>query len=273
MRVQDAPVVDARPVMARDREDLLAFLADLDEHEWLTPTAAPGWRVKEVALHLLDDDLGWLSRQRDADRSGLLSGFSDHGGFVAALAAKNQRWVEGASGLSRQVVADLLRWSGAQMDDHVATRDLRAEAHVDWAGDDPVPAWLDLARELTERWVHPQQMRLAVGRPGTHLEDYVATVLTTFVWAYPHQYRVPAEPGTCVDVDLDAGGRWHLRSVGGDRWTLEPGEAADGVAGLAMTSGAAWRCLTAAAYDESGVRRWGPSELTAPLLLVRGIIV
>src|SRR4051812_30649663 len=73
MQLRDAPVVDVRPVLTEERADLLGFLAGLTAEEWETPTAAPGWRVKDVALHLLDDDLGWLSRGRDGDRSGRLA--------------------------------------------------------------------------------------------------------------------------------------------------------------------------------------------------------
>ena len=51
-------------------------------------TAAEGWTMKAVALHLLDDDLGWLSRGRDNDQNGTLD-MSNYGSFVEALAAKN----------------------------------------------------------------------------------------------------------------------------------------------------------------------------------------
>ncbi len=63
------------------------------------PSAAPHWTVKDLVLHLLDDDLGWISRGRDGDRSGLLP-MDDHESFVAALAAKNEQRIYGAQGLS-----------------------------------------------------------------------------------------------------------------------------------------------------------------------------
>jgi hypothetical protein len=37
---------------------------------------------------------------------------------------------------------------------------------VSWAGPDTSPAWLDIARDYTEFWVHQQQIRDAVDRPG-----------------------------------------------------------------------------------------------------------
>jgi hypothetical protein len=47
--------------------------------------------VNDVALHLLDGDLGLLSMGRDCDPSGLLDDTGDSQQFVAALDATNQR--------------------------------------------------------------------------------------------------------------------------------------------------------------------------------------
>ena len=73
MSLWEERVRDVRPLATDERERLLAFLADLADDEWLAPTAAPGWTVKDLALHLLDDDLSWLSRERDGDLSGLIA--------------------------------------------------------------------------------------------------------------------------------------------------------------------------------------------------------
>src|SRR5690349_6796550 len=93
MQIAEAPVRDVRPLFAGERADLLALLASLGDAGWAAPTEAGQWTVKDVALHLLDDDLGWLSRDRDGDTSGLLDASGDYRQFVAALDAKNQRWV------------------------------------------------------------------------------------------------------------------------------------------------------------------------------------
>jgi hypothetical protein len=37
---------------------------------------------------------------------------------------------------------------------------------VSWAGSGPVPAWLDQARELSEYWIHRQQLLQGLGRPS-----------------------------------------------------------------------------------------------------------
>jgi uncharacterized protein (TIGR03083 family) len=272
MDLSEAPVTDVRPLLGDERRDLLRFLRTLTPQEWAIPSAAPAWSVKDLALHLLDDDLGWLSRDRDGDRSGLLA-MEEHESFVVALAAKNQRWIDGAHGLSPKVLTELLEWSGQQMDAYYASMELLGKGHVSWANDGEVPTWFDIAQDLTERWVHQMQMREAVGRVEGYAARYLPVVLRTFVWALPHQYRVEAPKGTTVQVDLAAGGRWRLTSDGSSRWSLDEGTAEAPDAHAEFTDEAGWRWLTGATLPPEGVRFQGPSELCQPLLGVRGILV
>ncbi|GIE92521.1 maleylpyruvate isomerase N-terminal domain-containing protein [Actinoplanes regularis] len=264
-------VTDVRQLLTSERRDLLCLLREISPQQWLMPSAAPGWSVKDLALHLLDDDLGWLSRGRDGDPSGRLT-TDDHESFVTALAAKNQRWIDGAQGLSGRVITELLEWSGQQMDTYYASMDLQSEGRVSWASDGPVPIWFDIAQDLTERWVHQMQMREAVGRADDFAERYLPAVLRTFVWALPHQYRVAAPAGTTVQVDLAAGGMWVLVSDGSGRWSLEEGVVEAPDARAEFTSDAAWRWLTGATLPRDGLLLQGPAELCQPLLAVRGIL-
>ena len=55
-------VVDLFPEIL---EKLLALLSDLSADDWARPTACSHWSVKDVALHLLGDDVHILSWQRD----------------------------------------------------------------------------------------------------------------------------------------------------------------------------------------------------------------
>jgi uncharacterized protein (TIGR03083 family) len=268
----EAAELDVRPTLPEERKDLLDFLAGLTRKQWLAPSAAPGWTVKDLALHLLDDDLGWLSRGRDNDQSSLLV-MSDHASFVEALAAKNQMWVEGARGLSLPVVRGLLAWTGEQMDAYYASLDLRSEGRVSWASDGPVPIWFDIAQDLTERWVHQQQMREAVGQVRDYADKYLPLVLRTFIWALPHQYRPVAAEGTIVTVDVGHGGVWSLYSDGRAVWHLDEGGTAVADARIVFSDDAAWRWLTGAAWSSNQIVQDGPEELLEPMLRVRSIIV
>ncbi len=271
--LEQAPVVDVRPLLSRERADLVSLLRTLSPAEWDQPTAAPGWTVKDLGLHVLDDDLGWLSRERDGDRAGQLDPSGPYRDFVRALAEKNQRFVDALGGLSSRVLCDLLVWAGSQMDEYYQGIDLRAEGSVIWASDDPVPAWFDIAQDLTERWVHQQQMREALNRVGDFEASYLPAVLRTFVWALPHQYRVWAPNGTTVDVDLAAGGVWHLTSTVAGRWSLAEGPSQSPAARTGFSGRAAWRWLTGAAFERDEVSASGQQHLIGPLMAVRGIIV
>lgn len=272
VELAEVPVRDVRPLLAEERADFLALLGCMGEADWLMPTEAGRWTVKDVALHVLDDELGWLSRGRDRDPSGLLDDTGDYRQFVAALDAKNQRWVDGASGLSHRVVQDLLEWSGRQVDQYYASLDLREPSKVLWAGPGPVPVWFDLARDLTERWVHQQQIRDAARMPGHH-DRFLPDVLHTFVWAFPYQYRPEAAPGTTVQLDFGhSGGSWILsRAARG--WVLDEGTARWPAATLRMASQVAWRQLTGLPVSSGQYAAEGDDSLVRPLLAVRGIIV
>jgi Mycothiol maleylpyruvate isomerase N-terminal domain len=266
----DAPVVDVRPLLVQERARLVARLRSLDTSRWTAATALPNWTVKDIVLHLLDDDLGRLSRDRDGDTSGLIS-VNNYSALVEALNAKNQRWVEAAGGLSRELVADLLAWSGGEIDAWLAGVDLHADATVAWASDAAVPMWFDLAREFTERWVHHQQLLDALGEHDEHLDATADVVLDTFVWAYPHQYRTPAPAGTTVALRLGAR-PWTLTRQP-PAWELDPGAPAHADAGLVLSTDQAWRILTGADLDTGAIARDGPDHLLEPLLAVRAAIV
>jgi hypothetical protein len=52
-----------------------------------------------------------------------------------------------------------------------------ATFNVSWAGEETSLNWFDTARELTERWHHQQQIRLATNRPGIMTPELYHPVL------------------------------------------------------------------------------------------------
>src|SRR5258708_38046271 len=84
---------------------------------------------------------------------------------------------------------------------------------VSWAGPDPAPIWLDSAREYTERWLHQQQIRDAVNKPGLKEKRFFHPVLDTFVRALPHTYKdVPVADTAVRHIACTRGG--------GEAWDL-----------------------------------------------------
>jgi uncharacterized protein (TIGR03083 family) len=84
-----------------ERASLLELLSSLAAGQWQAPTVCPGWSVKDVALHLLGDDIDLLSRRRDgaapADTGSKPAGFQE---LVASLDRLNQTWVEATRRIS-----------------------------------------------------------------------------------------------------------------------------------------------------------------------------
>lgn len=270
MDVWSVAAVDTRPEFERERGDLLALLASLSDGAWASSTSAGAWLVKDIALHLVDGDLTRLSAVRDGDRSGLLPIDSSERQSAEMLAAKNERWVIATRHLSPRVTCDLLSFTTGQVVAFCETADLRAPTRVSWASDEPVPAWLDLAREFTETWVHHQQIRYAVGLATDAAR--LPAVLRTFVWALPHQYRVRAPVGTELAVDLDSGGCWRLINADGQRWSLGQASGSAPAATIKFTAEAAWRSFVGQPLPDDEVTATGPAALTDPVLRVRAII-
>jgi uncharacterized protein (TIGR03083 family) len=147
-----------------ERASLVALLKSLSVEQWQAPTVCPGWSVEDVALHLLGDDIGLLSRRRDglhqSDAPREFGGWRD---LVAFLDHLNQTWVEATRRISPRLLAELLLFTGEATWRYLASLDPFAlEGQVSRVGPDPVPNWLDVAREYTERWTHQQQIRDAV---------------------------------------------------------------------------------------------------------------
>lgn len=207
------------------------------------PTACASWDVEGVALHLLGGEISNLSRRRDGVESAPAPGED----LVAWLNARNEEWVRAARGIGHRLLIELLDFTGEAFERHLATLDLDVRSgHVSWVGDDPVPSWLDVARELTERWVHQQQIRDATGRPGAMDAELTAAVLGTFVHALPRTYRaVEGEPGTAVELRVEGpgGGTWHvLRSA--SEWSLGEGAHPSPTGVVTLDVDAAWRLFT-----------------------------
>jgi uncharacterized protein (TIGR03083 family) len=200
-----------RPLFARERAELLALLRELYESDWQRPTVCPGWRVHDVVAHVAHDYIRKLSGRRDwFPAPGPVAGET----LPAFLDRVNQQFVDVAARWSPQVLIDLLGHLGPELEQLWASLDLgQLGAAVFWAAPDvPAPAWLDVAREYTEYWVHQQQIRDAAGKPGANDDELTFPVMDTFLRAVPHALRlVPSGPGTCVEI--------RVTGAGGGTWT------------------------------------------------------
>jgi uncharacterized protein (TIGR03083 family) len=246
-------------------DELVALLRGLSAEEWSLPTVAGAWTVKDVAAHLLDSTLRRLSMHRDGHEPPPRD-VSSIGELVNGL---NAEGVSFAQRLSPAMLVDLHARYGAQLAEFFTSLDPFAEAkwNVSWAGEERSAMWFDVARELTEKWHHQQQIRDAVGRPPLY-ERYLAPVIETFVRALPFTYReVEAPVGTVVVVRVDDAS-WSL--VREDAWRLYAGSA-PATTTVSLPGDVAWRVFTRQKIDPHATIE-GDERYAQPVLRMTSII-
>ncbi|MBV8160229.1 MAG: maleylpyruvate isomerase family mycothiol-dependent enzyme [Acidimicrobiia bacterium] len=270
--LRPAAKLDFLPLYPAERAALVDLLGELRPDEWAAPTECPAWSVKGIALHVLGDDLSLLSRQRDEEAPGVsIEPGASFDELFTKLGRFNERWVEAASYMSSAVVLELLRLAGewtcayyAGVDD-----DGTGEA-VPWIGPDPAPHWLLAAREYWERWVHQQQIRRAVGRPGLRDVRFVVPAVAVAARGCPQGLAAfPAPDGTAVTLMIaGAGHAWTVASDG-QTWTLYDGIAEDPTVTLALDTEAAASLFSRAfarAEVTERLRPEGDADLGAALV-------
>lgn len=235
------PILAAH-LLAPLNDELVALLRGIRDDEWSAPTAAGTWNVKDVAAHLLDTALRRLSRVAIPD-------------FEPNRA--NREWIVAMQRVGPRILVELIDRYGREQAEYLASLDPFAKAQwgVTWAGEEESLNWFDVARELTERWHHQQQIRDALGREPL-LEPYLRLVIDTFMRGVPHAYR--EVPGGAVGI-----------RIGDAAWTLRDGRlfAGSGPASTVVTidPDSAWRLFTKAkAKTPPAVE--GDPKLAEPLL-------
>lgn len=234
-------------LLRRVDEKLIDLLRSLSASEWDAQTVAPRWKVRDVAAHLLDTVVRKLSLVRDSWYVETDTPRSP--AEVAALVNRlNDEGVRVYRRLSPPVLIDMMKIACEQSAGFHESLDPFGPAAfgVGWAGEAESLNWFDTARELTERWHHQQQIRLATNRPGIMTPDLYHPVLDCFLRGLPHLYRnTDAREGTVLLVEIwgECGGQWFL-SRAEDRWELVKEPTATPVAHVTIPQELAWRVFT-----------------------------
>jgi uncharacterized protein (TIGR03083 family) len=254
-------------------EELMRLLRGLRPADWDKPTACALWSVKDIVAHLLDSCLRRLSFGRDGlipTTGRPIAGYAD---LVAYLNQLNAEWVAACRRLSPKVLMDHMDLASPQLHAYLESLDPHATAlfGVAWAGQDHSPNWFDVGREYTERWLHQQQIREAVGAPGLNSREWLNPALDIFVRALPFTYReVEAEAGTSVQLDIrgNAGGLWTLaRGAGG--WSLFAGSDPGAAARVILDQETAWKLFSKGLSPDRAkrdIRIEGDPRLGTPVL-------
>jgi uncharacterized protein (TIGR03083 family) len=278
MAIPSAPPFDYRRLFSIEDDRLLALLRSLTPSDWHRPTPCPGWDVHGLATHLLGGSFSVISWLRDGFRGTTAPSGVDEQGFVDWLDGLQATWVDAARRLSPKLLIELLEWSTTGFAEAMEAHDPAAvTAHVSWAGEGPVPVWLDHARELSEKWIHRQQILESLGQPADLRPDLGRPVMEALRWAYPYRLsRHARERGSLVEIEVldeQLGNQWRLVSSG-DSWAFDEGSPTVMVASMSLSGDQAWRLLTNN-YDEGrdGVLRTvGDPAIVETLIKTRAII-
>jgi hypothetical protein len=150
--------------------------------------------------------------------------------------------------LSLDVLRPMMRLASHELCAWHKTVDPNAPAAfaVSWAGEEQSAHWFDTARELTERWHHQEQIRVATDRASLTIPRFYRPVLDCFMRVLPFTYRdVPAGEGATVAVRVEgsSGGVWTLqRKAAG--WALVRRPQDTPSASVTIPEAIAWRLFT-----------------------------
>ncbi|MBU7570253.1 MAG: maleylpyruvate isomerase N-terminal domain-containing protein [Flavobacterium sp.] len=241
------PILDAK---------LMELLQSLTADEWNMQTVAKHWKVKDVAAHLLDGNLRGLSTSRDnyfGEKPENIHSYQDLVDFLNQL---NMSWTNATKRLSPQVITDLLESTGKAYYEHLKTLSPFDDAifSVAWAGQATSPNWFHIAREYTEKFLHQQQIRDAVGKTGIMTRELFYPFIDTLIFALPHTFRdVNAETGTVVSIEVatDIGGIWSIIKTE-NGWNLDKSNNLQANAKLLIDPETAWKLFS---------KSWRPEQV------------
>jgi uncharacterized protein (TIGR03083 family) len=273
------PPSEFPPLFRAERARLLDVLGALTASDWIRPTPCPGWSVVGLAAHLLGGDFSLLARQRDGHRGTRAPADPDEAEFIGWLDELQIEWVHAARRLSPRLVTDLLSWTDSQIAESITSQNPSAvTAQVSWASNGSVPVWLDQARELSERWLHRQQILQALDRPSDLRGDLAEPVLDGLRWAYPFRLLAHRRPaGSVIEITVtgpEVRLTWNLVSEDATWRYCQGGSGQQVVAQLQATTEQAWRLLSnnldPAVHGH--VVTAGDAEIVETLMRTRAII-
>lgn len=253
--------------------ELRTLLRGMSGADWERPTACTLWSVKDIVAHLLDSALRRLSYGRDGVHPSPDRSIASYRDLVDHLNHLNAEWVAAARRLSPPVLMSLLELAEPHLHAFFQSLDPHAPAAfgVAWAGEEVSPNWFDIGREYTERWLHQQQIREAVGAPGLSQRKWLYPALDIFVRALPFTYHgTDAEQGRSIRFEIrgEAGGVWTLLRAA-EGWGLFAGSDRGSATQVSLDQETAWKLFSKELSGDAArrnVRIEGDLALGRPVL-------
>ena len=234
---------------------LMELLHSLAPADWDKKTVARHWTVKDVAAHLLDGNIRVLSMLRDGYYGESFNPANER--LLDFLNRLNADWVKAMKRVSPSMLILLHQATADMYSSYYAALDPTGISPfaVNWAGEEQSTNQLHIAREYTEKWLHQQQIRDAVGNDGIMNRTYFYPFIDVFMLALPYTYRdVKAEEGTVVKITIpgNIGGFWNLiRSE--NKWRLDKTDTSIPSSELIIDPAIAWKLFSKSIRPEDVV--------------------
>ena len=193
------PLVDA---LVAEWASIDELLASLDAAEWDRSTSLPGWTVRDVVAHLIGTES--MLAGVDAPGEEPAPGSERPAHVKNDIGAFNERWVDGLRSEPPAAVLDRFRQIVA-----TRTEALRAMTQEDFDAESWTPAGQAtygrfMQIRVFDCWLHEQDIRDAVGRPGHEsgpcAEESIDEVVRALGFLVGKRAKAPA--GSRVTVEL-----------------------------------------------------------------------
>jgi hypothetical protein len=209
------PPIDILHLFPELNRQLINFLKELPIGDWNQYTVAKKWRVKDVVAHLLDGNNRQISLKRDGWTVEPDVEINSYGQLIDYLNRFNADWVKAAWRMSPGLLIEQLEKTNEEVYSVFKKLDPFGQSiySVGWAGESVSYNWFDIAREYTERWLHQQQIRHAVGDTGIITKELYHPCLHIFMQAWPFACaNADAPEGSMLKTVItgEGGGEWFL---------------------------------------------------------------
>ncbi|HLN76911.1 MAG TPA: maleylpyruvate isomerase family mycothiol-dependent enzyme [Nocardioidaceae bacterium] len=189
-------------------DDVVTLLRSLDDSDWAKPTDLPGWDVKGVASHLahLESELSGVKQKRVELPE------RDH--YTAPTAMYTELGLVARADMTGAQITDELEQCAK-----VRYEQLLADPPTDGKADPPrTPGKIGwnwetlLSNRVLDVWMHEQDIRRAIDRPGGMNTPGAAHTVATFTRSFPYTVgkRVAPPAGTTVVLDVTGVSAVHL---------------------------------------------------------------
>lgn len=194
-----------------ERDGFLALMSSLSPADWRKATQLKGWSVHDVAAHLYGNCAGEFDeafrRCARGDASPVIPGDLNIWNEARARAVSDwppDRLLDAYKEASAATIALIDGWNT-----DLETPVRLAEALL------PRPLWLEARILAVHHWVHGQDIRKAVGRPGGVTDERMRPVIQSLFDMMPLVFRRDEAGGLCMTVGFE------LSGPGGGQWTVD----------------------------------------------------